>query len=92
MNDNVTKMKVRKVIEVTTLAPKARHSAIMQAYVDLEPLHAFEIVVDHDPKPLYFQFKFEHKDRFTWNYLEEGPELWRVRIGKTAVPQPEQSP
>ncbi|MHB1250237.1 MAG: DUF2249 domain-containing protein [Polaromonas sp.] len=40
---------------------------------------------DHDPKPLYYQFDAEHPGEFTWDYLESGPETWRVRIGKIAT-------
>jgi uncharacterized protein (DUF2249 family) len=43
-------------------------------------------VNDHDPKPLYYQFDAEHSGAFTWDYLESGPETWRVRIGKTTTP------
>ncbi|GGV00404.1 hypothetical protein GCM10010182_17060 [Actinomadura cremea] len=28
------------------------------------------------------QFAAEHSGRFTWDYLESGPEVWRVRIGR----------
>jgi len=44
----------------------------------------FVLVNDHDPKPLRYQFEAEHADDFTWDYLEQGPEVWRVRIGKPA--------
>lgn len=44
---------------------------------------AFEIVVDHDPRPLSYQFSVERAGTFSWEYLAEGPELWRVRIGRT---------
>ena len=27
----------------------------------------------------------ENAGEFSWDYLEQGPEVWRVRIGKTAV-------
>jgi len=40
------------------------------------------LVNDHDPKPLYYQFAAEYPDRFTWDYLEAGPEVWKVRIGR----------
>ncbi|MDR7525880.1 MAG: DUF2249 domain-containing protein, partial [Armatimonadota bacterium] len=46
------------------------------------PGEAFELVNDHDPKPLYYQFAAELPGQFTWQYLEQGPEVWRVRIGK----------
>ena len=44
---------------------------------------SFVLINDHDPKPLYYQFDAEHKGQFSWEYLESGPEVWRVRIGKT---------
>ena len=44
----------------------------------------FELVNDHDPKPLYYQFEAEHPGQFTWEYLEQGPEVWRVRISRDA--------
>ena len=48
----------------------------------LGPGEGFELVNDHAPKPLYYQFAAELPGRFTWEYLEQGPEMWRVRIGK----------
>jgi uncharacterized protein (DUF2249 family) len=41
-----------------------------------------ELINDHDPKPLYYQFQAEMPERFTWTYLEQGPATWRVEIGK----------
>ena len=46
---------------------------------------AFVLVNDHDPKPLYYQFAAEYPDAFTWDYLETGPEVWQVRIGRPAA-------
>ncbi len=45
----------------------------------------FELVNDHDPKPLFYQFDAEYKNQFTRDYLENGPEVWRVRIGRPAA-------
>jgi len=39
-------------------------------------------VNDHDPRPLYYQFAAERAGTFTWDYLEKGPDLWRIRIGR----------
>lgn len=72
-----------KTIEVTKLAPTERHGTIIQAFLDLKNGEAFEIEVDHDPKPLFYQFQFEYAGKFVWEYLEDGPSLWKVRIGKT---------
>jgi|SRR6185437_8809931 len=71
-----------EILDVTTIAPKQKHPTIFRRFDDLEQGEAFIISNDHDPKPLYYQLLGERGDIFTWDYLEEGPELWRVRIGK----------
>jgi len=71
-----------QVLDVRRLAPAQRHTTIFRMFDDLVPGQAFELVNDHDPKPLYYQFSAEHPGAFDWTYLEQGPEVWRVRIGR----------
>ena len=59
-----------------------RHGLIFSAYRDLAPGAGFVLVNDHDPKPLRYQFGAQYADEYTWDYLEAGPEVWRVRIGR----------
>ncbi|GAB3814586.1 DUF2249 domain-containing protein [Tessaracoccus terricola] len=70
-------------LDVRELAPAQRHSTIFSTWNALGAGEAFVLVNDHDPKPLYYQFAAEHEGEFTWDYLENGPEVWRVRIGRT---------
>ncbi len=71
------------VLDVRMLAPARRHSLIFETFEGLRPGGCFVLVNDHDPKPLYYQFQYEKTGTFSWNYEEQGPEVWRVRIGKT---------
>ena len=73
------------VLDVRDLAPARRHETIFSTYRDLAPGAGFVLVNDHDPKPLRYQFEAEHPAQFTWQYLESGPEVWRVRIGRPAA-------
>jgi len=73
------------VLDVRTLPPARRHSLIFETYDALPPGGSFVLVNDHDPKPLYYQFTYEKAGAFSWKYEEQGPEVWRVRIGKTDV-------
>ncbi len=73
-------------LDVRPLPPAQRHALIFQRFAALAPGESFVLVNDHDPKPLYYQFKFEHENQFSWEYLEQGPEVWRVTIGRTAQP------
>lgn len=73
-----------RVLDVRTVPPPQRHPLIFQTFESLAPGEAFLLVNDHDPKPLYYQFQAERAGTFSWDYVERGPEVWRVRIGKVA--------
>jgi uncharacterized protein (DUF2249 family) len=75
-----------KTVDVRQVPPPQRHPMIFQSFEDLKPGESFILVNDHDPKPLFYQFKFERDGQFSWDYLEEGPLTWQVRIGKTNLP------
>ena len=72
----------RLVVDVTQTAPAQRHPKIFGAFEGLAPGQSFELINDHDPKPLYYQFAAERTGQFEWNYLEQGPMVWRVEIRK----------
>jgi uncharacterized protein (DUF2249 family) len=76
-----------KTIDVRQIVPRERHPLIFQTFHGLAKGEAFELVNDHDPKPLYYQFAAEYPQQFSWDYLEQGPQVWRVRIGKAADTQ-----
>jgi len=70
------------VVDVRSFVPAERHRRIFQLVDGLAPGASFILVNDHDPKPLYYQLEAEHPKQFSWNYLERGPQVWRVEIGK----------
>ena len=78
-------MQNQKHLDVRSHAPARRHELIFQTYFSLAPGEEFELVNDHDPKPLYYQFAAEHAGQFTWRPTEQGPEAWKGRIGRTAA-------
>lgn len=69
-------------LDVRSEPPARRHQLIFETYEALAAGEGFVLVNDHDPKPLEYQFAAEHPDRYTWDYLEQGPAVWRVRIGR----------
>lgn len=75
-------MSDRQVLDVREMVPRKRHPTILSTFDALSPGESFELVNDHDPKPLRYQFEAERTGDFTWQYLEEGPEAWRVEIGR----------
>ena len=62
--------------------PREKHPTIFKTFDSLKSGEWMQLVNDHDPKPLQYQFMIERAEEFIWEYLEEGPESWRVAIGK----------
>ena len=84
-NKETQTMADSRILDVRTLVPAERHQRIFATYEGLAAGGTFELVNDHDPKPLYYQFDAEHHGDFSWRYLEQGPAVWRVEIGRPAA-------
>jgi uncharacterized protein (DUF2249 family) len=72
-------------LDVRTIHPRDRHPMIFNMFDNLQSGESFELVNDHAPTPLYYQFLHERPDLFTWGKLEEGPDVWRVKITKESA-------
>lgn len=70
------------VVDVRSLVPALRHKKIFELVDALAIGGSFVLVNDHDPKPLRYQLEAEYPQQFSWTYLERGPEVWRVEIGR----------
>lgn len=70
------------ILNVTLLEPRQKHPTIFARFDELEEGESLTIHNDHDPKPLYYQLLGERGNIFIWEYLEEGPQWWKVRISK----------
>lgn len=69
-------------VDAREYPPREKHAVIFDTFDKLNSGEAMELTNDHDPKPLHYQLMAEYEGKFEWNYLEEGPEVWRVAIGK----------
>jgi len=84
-------MSVRTRLDVRGVEPKNRFECIMGAYERLLELESLELTVDHDPKCMYYTLRATQGDEaFSFDYLDDGPETWRVLVQKlhaeTAAP------
>jgi uncharacterized protein (DUF2249 family) len=69
------------VVDVREIPHGRRHPRIFGIYARLAPGESF-VLINNDPKPLRREFQATYPDRFGWDYLEAGPDRWRVRIGR----------
>ncbi len=73
-----------KVMDVRPIPCSIKHRLILQTWFNLPLGDYFVLLNDHDPVPLRYQFEAEFPNAFTWDYLERGPEDFRVKITKIA--------
>lgn len=69
-------------VNATEYPPQIKHKVIFETFDALQSGEAMLLINDHDPKPLYFQFGIERPNQFTWEYIEQGPVTFRVKIGR----------
>jgi uncharacterized protein (DUF2249 family) len=63
-----------------------RHPLVFSHLEKLVLGDSFTIVNDHDPQPLRKQLEMHFPGESTWNYLERGPDVFRIRINRIALP------
>jgi uncharacterized protein (DUF2249 family) len=69
-------------LDVRSIIPKEKHPRIMAEFGNLAIGESLELINDHNPIPLYHYFNAEMPEQFLWEYLEDGPEIWRVKISR----------
>lgn len=69
-------------LDLRQIMPFERHELIFQKWDALKPGETLRIINDHDPKPLHYQFEAEYKNQYEWEYEQNGPEDWMVKIKK----------
>ncbi|MBR9988188.1 MAG: DUF2249 domain-containing protein [Gemmatimonadetes bacterium] len=74
-------MKTQIRLDVRPVEPRHRYEQIMGAYESLGIGESLELVVDHDPQCMYYTLRATRgDDAFSFDYLEQGPETWRVIV------------
>jgi uncharacterized protein (DUF2249 family)/quercetin dioxygenase-like cupin family protein len=76
-------------LDVRQLRKPDKHPTIFASYAALAVGESFILVNNHDPKHLRAEFDADHPGSYGWDYVEKGPQVWRIRISKlTSTPLP----
>ncbi|HUH53948.1 MAG TPA: DUF2249 domain-containing protein [Microbacteriaceae bacterium] len=67
-------------MDVQTIPHAVRHAAIFGALSSLQPGFSLIISATHKPVPLLKQLNEQQPHNFKTQYLDEGPDRWRVKI------------
>ena len=69
-----------KVMDVRAIPCSIKHGAIIRTWQELAVGDYFFLRNDHDPVRLRDQFNAQWPGTFTWEYLVQGPDEFRIRI------------
>lgn len=70
-------------IDVRELIPIKRHEKLLKIFSELPVHESFIFINDHDPLPLYYEFRSIHGDVVGWEYLNKGGREWKVKVTRT---------
>lgn len=59
-----------------------KHGQIIERAQGLATGDFFVLINGHNPVPLRYQFNAEHPGQFSWDYVQEGPDVFAVRISR----------
>lgn len=79
--NNIVKLDLRNIVVFE------RHPKIFEEWNKLKEGETLQIINDHDPRPLHYEFEGEYKDSYEWEYIEKGPRDWIVNIFKKKASQ-----
>lgn len=71
------------VLDARAIPHAVRHAAIFGALDSLAGGSALVLVAPHDPLPLLAQARERYGDGLTTEYLQRGPDAWRIRLQRT---------
>ena len=70
-------------IDIRELDPIVRYPTVAATFEDLIKAEKLELINDHDLQHLLkYKFTIDYPDEYDYEYLEQGPEVWRVLITK----------
>ena len=72
-------------LDARTVPHAIRHATIFGALDAVTPATSLVLVAPHDPLPLLDQLRQRSPGAFEVEYLEQGPEAWRLRFTRNAA-------
>lgn len=68
------------VLDVREIPPWERHPKIFDTFDNLKPGQSIQLINDHDPRPLHYEFMHEREGQFEWSSEEKSPREWVATI------------
>ena len=71
-------------LDVRAIPHAIRHATVFGALGAIKPGQSMVLVAPHDPVPLLAQIAERHGDDIAVDYVQRGPEAWKLKLAKRA--------
>jgi uncharacterized protein (DUF2249 family) len=65
--------------------PCSQHERLLSRFDALALGDSLDLLDRQDPQPLFFQLATSRRGQFDWHYLQQGPQVWMVRVTRLAI-------
>ena len=72
-------------VDLRPIAAHERRPLVFDLFGHMQPGDTLLLTHFHHSTPLLYLLLAESPRGFTWDYLEQGPEVWRIRIRKSRL-------
>lgn len=69
-------------VDLREIVAAERRPLVFDRFAHMQPGETLELTHFHHSTPLRYLLLAEAPRGFTWEYLEQGPQQWRIRIRK----------
>lgn len=76
------------VLDTRTIPHAIRHATIFGALGAIAPGFSLDLVANHNPLPLLNQLEKRTPGMFDVAYIDDGPDVWRLRFTREQSPAP----
>ncbi len=83
LNNMSNTLHLPEALDVRVWVPIERHRTLLKLFKELPVGESFTFINDHDPLPLFYEFRSIHGDVVGWEYLQRGGRDWKVKVTRT---------
>src|SRR3546814_6959626 len=70
------------ILNSPLVEPQEKHELMFKVFEALRSGETFIIHNNHNPKPGCHQLQAMYGNIFSWEYLQQGPQWWDIRVSK----------
>lgn len=73
---------MKKIIDLRVIISADKYRAAVTGFDSIKKGEKLQLINDNDLRSMFYQLSSEMNGRFYWQYVESGPDIWKINIKK----------